>query len=67
MLPSSNCLALTSHADVANAVVFGKEMGTWLIFAVIFFGLTVIAFVWVWVADFVRDREAGKPIEKPWD
>ncbi len=50
-----------------NDVVFGKEMGTWLIYAVIFFGFSFLAFVFVWIIDFLQDRQAGKSIDKPWE
>ena len=60
-------LAFTTTGDIANSQVFGIDMGTWLIYTLIFFGISSFAFVWVWAIGFFRDRQMGKPIEKPWE
>ncbi len=59
--------AYRTTGDVVDGTIFGRDIGTWLIYALIFFGFSSLAFIWVWAIDFFRDRKEGKPLEKPWD
>ena len=56
-----------SNADVKNSLVFGKDMNTWLIYVLIFFGLTCFGFAWVWFAGVITEQKAGKSIKQPWE
>ena len=57
----------TSNHDVQDLLIFGQKIETWLIYALIFFGLTSLAFVFVWLIGFVADRQSGKSIKQPWE
>ncbi len=43
-------LAFTSNADVDKFLFFGKGIEVWLVYTLIFFGLTSIAFVVTWLS-----------------
>ena len=57
----------TSNQDVQNALIFGRDINTWLIYVLIFFGLTFLAFAWVWFTGFLIERQSGKSIKQPWE
>ena len=57
----------TSNHDVQDLLIFGQKIETWLIYALIFFGLTSLAFVFVWLIGFLADRQSGKSIKQPWE
>ncbi len=57
----------TSNNDVQNLLIFGKNIETWLIYVLVFFGLTSLAFVFVWLIGFVAERQSGKSIKQPWE
>ena len=56
-----------SNNDAQNILIFGKDINTWLIYVLIFFGLTFLAFAWVWMTGFVLERQSGKSIKQPWE
>ena len=56
-----------SNQDVQNSLILGRDIDTWLIYVLIFFGLTSLAFGWVWFAGFLRERQSGKSIKQPWE
>ena len=60
-------IAFTTNADAANKLIFGKHIQTWLIYTLIFLGLSSIGFLSVWVKAFVRDRKTGQSFKQPWD
>tara|TARA_Y100001968_G_C19333052_1_gene705331 strand:+ start:164 stop:355 length:192 start_codon:yes stop_codon:yes gene_type:complete len=60
-------IAFTSNADAANTLIFGKDIQTWLVYTLIFFGITSFSFVWVWFAGLLKDRQSGKPLDKFWE
>ncbi len=62
-----NSFAFTTNRDLANNLVFGKDMNTWLIYTLLFLALTSGAFIWVWWVGFAREKNSGEPIEQPWD
>ena len=57
----------TSNHDVQDLLVFGHTIDTWLIYVLIFFGLTSFAFVSVWFIGLLAERQAGKSIKQPWE
>tara|TARA_Y100001968_G_C18780456_1_gene446448 strand:- start:111 stop:317 length:207 start_codon:yes stop_codon:yes gene_type:complete len=57
----------TSNHDVQDLLIFGYNIETWLIYVLIFFGLTSLAFVLIWLNGFVAERQSGKSIQQPWE
>tara|TARA_B100000579_G_scaffold49775_1_gene34690 strand:- start:284 stop:493 length:210 start_codon:yes stop_codon:yes gene_type:complete len=57
----------TSNNDVQDLLIFGKNIDIWLIYVLIFFGLTSLAFVSVWLIGSFAERQTGKSIKQPWD
>lgn len=41
--------AFTSNADAVNTLIFGRDMETWLIYTLIFLGITFLSFVGTWL------------------
>ena len=42
--------SFTSNGDAVNLLIFGKNIGVWLNYTLIFFAFTSIAFIWVWLS-----------------
>jgi len=57
----------TSNHDVQDLLIFGHNIDTWLIYVLIFFGLSSFAFVAVWLLGLLVERESGKSIKQPWE
>ena len=57
----------TSNHDVQNLLIFGHTINTWLIYVLIFFGLSSFAFVSVWFLGLLVERQSGKSIKQPWE
>ena len=57
----------TSNHDVKDLLIFGQNIDTWLISVLIFFGITPLAFVFVWLIGFLSERQSGKSIKQPWE
>ena len=57
----------TSNNDVKDLLIFGHNIDTWLIYVLIFFGLTSLAFVLVWFIGLLAERQSGKSIKQPWE
>tara|TARA_B100000614_G_C14228027_1_gene361121 strand:- start:185 stop:394 length:210 start_codon:yes stop_codon:yes gene_type:complete len=57
----------TSNDDVQDLLIFGKTIDTWLIYVLIFFGLTSLAFILVWLIGFLVDSRSGKATKQPWE
>ena len=58
----------TTNNDVKDLLIFGHDIDTWLIYVLIFFGLTSLAFVSVWLIGFLTEsRQSGKSIKQPWE
>tara|TARA_Y100001968_G_scaffold244262_1_gene228253 strand:- start:351 stop:542 length:192 start_codon:yes stop_codon:yes gene_type:complete len=57
----------STNRDAASSLVFGRDLDTWLNYTLIFFGLTALAFVSVWIIGLLQDIRAGKSIPKPWE
>tara|TARA_Y100001968_G_scaffold286561_1_gene287387 strand:- start:169 stop:378 length:210 start_codon:yes stop_codon:yes gene_type:complete len=67
----SNLLQLyfifTSNDDVQDLLIFGRTIDTWLIYVLIFFGLTSLAFILVWLIGFLADSRLEKSKKQPWE
>ena len=57
----------TSNNDVKDLLIFGHNIDTWLIYVLIFFGLSSGAFVSVWFIGLLVERQSGKSIKQPWE
>ena len=57
----------TSNHDVQDLLIFGRNIETWLIYVLIFFVLTSLAFVFVWFMGFLYERQSGESIKQPWE
>ena len=57
----------TSNNDVQDLLIFGQTIDTWLIYVLIFFGLTSLAFILVWLIGFLVDRKLDKSTKQPWE
>ena len=60
-------LGFTANADVVNLVFLGKGIETWLNYTLIFFGLTSIAFVWVWISGLIFINPSDASLEEEID
>ena len=56
-----------SNADAENSLIFGRDINTWLIYVLIFLGLTFLAFAWVWLSGLITEKKSGNSIQQPWD
>ena len=57
----------TSNHDVQDLLIFGHSIDTWLIYVLIFFGLSSLAFVSVWFLGLLVERQSGNSIKQPWE
>ena len=57
----------TTNNDVQDLLILGRKIDTWLIYVLIFFGLTSLAFVLVWLIGFLTESQSGKSIKQPWE
>ena len=57
----------TSNHDIQDLLIFGHPIDAWLIYVLIFFGLTSLAFVSVWFIGFLGEQQSGKSIKQPWE
>ena len=57
----------TTNNDVKDLLIFGHSIDTWLIYVLIFFGLTSLAFVLVWLIGFFAESQSGKSTKQPWE
>ena len=57
----------TTNNDVQDLLIFGHSIDAWLIYVLIFFGLTSFAFVLVWFIGFLVESQSGNSIKQPWE
>ncbi len=57
----------TSNQDIQDLLIFGHNIDSWLIYVLIFFGLTALAFVSVWFIGLLVERQSDKSIKQPWE
>ncbi len=57
----------TTNNDVKDLLIFGHNIDAWLIYVLIFLGLTSLAFVSVWFIGFLAESQSGKSIKQPWE
>ena len=65
--PSCAYFLFTSNHDVQDLLIFGHNIDTWLIYVLIFLGLSSLAFILVWLIGLVFERQSGKSVKQPWD
>ena len=64
---SHNFFIFTTNNDVQDLMIFGHNIDDWLIYVLIFFGLTSLVFVSVWLIGFVIESQSGKSVKQPWE
>ena len=64
---SNHFFIFTTNNDVQDLLIFGHNIDAWLIYVLIFFGLTSLAFVLVWLIGFVVESQSGKSVKQPWE
>ncbi|WP_269611796.1 cytochrome B6 [Prochlorococcus marinus] len=57
----------TTNNDLQDLLIFGHNIEAWLIYVLIFFGLTSLAFVLVWIIGFLAESQSGQSIKQPWE
>ena len=57
----------TTNDDVQDLLIFGHDIDAWLVYVLIFFGLTSLAFVSVWLIGFFVESQSGKSVKQPWE
>ena len=57
----------TSNRDVQDLLIFGKNINNWLVYVLIFFGLTLFSFVLVWLKGFLFEKQSGTTFKQPWE
>ena len=57
----------TTNHDVQDLLIFGHNIDDWLIYVLIFFGLTSFAFISVWLIGLLAESKSGKSIKQPWE
>ncbi len=57
----------TTNNDVQDLLIFGRDVDAWLVYVLIFLGLTSLAFVLVWLTGFLVESQSGKSIKQPWE
>ena len=64
---SNSYFIFTSNHDVQDLLIFGKNIDTWLIYVLILFGFSSLAFLSVWFVGLLLERQSGKSIKQPWE
>ena len=64
---SHHFFIFTTNNDVQDLLIFGHNIDAWLIYVLIFFGLTSLAFVASWFRGFLAESQSGKSIKQPWE
>ncbi len=64
---SSTYFIFTSNNDIQDLFIFGHDIDTWLIYVLIFFGLSSLAFVSVWFIGLLVESRSGKDMKQPWE
>tara|TARA_Y100001968_G_C19099534_1_gene591792 strand:- start:178 stop:375 length:198 start_codon:yes stop_codon:yes gene_type:complete len=50
-------LGFTSNQDATNFLLLGKSIDEWLVYTLIFFGLTSLGFAWVWLSENIISKQ----------
>ena len=64
---SHHFFIFTTNNDVQDLLIFGHNIDAWLIYVLIFFGLSSFAFVLVWFLGLLVERQSGNSIKQPWE
>ena len=57
----------TTNDDIQDLLIFGHDIDAWLVYVLIFFGLTSLAFLLVWILGFFAESRSGKSSKQPWE
>ena len=57
----------TSNQDVQDLLIFGQNIDSWLIYVLIFFGLSSLAFISVWLIGLLFESQSEKSVKQPWE
>jgi len=57
----------TTNNDIQDLLIFGHNIDTWLIYVLIFFGLSSLAFISVWLIGLLFERQSEKSVKQPWE
>ena len=57
----------TSNRDAQDLLIFGQDINNWLRYVLIFFGLTLLSFILVWLKGFIFESQSGKSFRQPWE
>jgi len=55
--------AFTSNADLGKFLFFGKGIEVWLVYTVIFFGLTSLAFAGTWLSGLILQNDQEDKVD----
>ena len=55
--------SFSSNADAENFLLFGKGIGVWLVYTLIFFGLTSLAFIGTWISGLISQEIKDESLE----
>ena len=64
---SNHYFIFTSNHDVQDLLIFGNNIDTWLIYVLIFFGVSSFAFISVWLIGFLAEGQSGNSTKQPWE
>ncbi len=56
-------LAFTSNADLGKFLFFGQGIEVWLIYTLIFFGLTSLAFAGTWLSGLIVQNDSEDKVD----
>tara|TARA_B100000965_G_scaffold93252_1_gene76061 strand:+ start:1490 stop:1699 length:210 start_codon:yes stop_codon:yes gene_type:complete len=57
----------TTNNDVQDLLIFGHNIDSWLIYVLVFFGITSLAFVLVWLIGFFSESQSRNSVKQPWE
>tara|TARA_B100000700_G_C14472163_1_gene591145 strand:- start:181 stop:390 length:210 start_codon:yes stop_codon:yes gene_type:complete len=67
LLSTNHFFIFTTNNDLQDLLIFGHNIDSWLIYVLVFFGFTSLAFVLVWLTGFLAESQSGKSIKQPWE
>ena len=53
----------SSNHDAQDFLLLGHDIDTWLIYVLVFFGATSLAFVSVWLLGFLSEKQSEKSMK----
>tara|TARA_Y100001968_G_scaffold324970_1_gene365413 strand:- start:636 stop:830 length:195 start_codon:yes stop_codon:yes gene_type:complete len=58
-------LAFTNNADAVDTLILGRDMETWLIYTLIFLGITFLSFAGTWLTGILINKNSDSSIKHP--